>query len=140
MSTPEQITSLVREAFAGQTGEFRACAYFDDSLDCIRVIARDCSITETRINSMITVLEATRGGTKCVGFTLKGARYFCKEHRLNLNTPITVSQLFDAIMAASPDLVVATFVDHVLRPLVREEGIERVEVSEAVSDLTPQTA
>jgi hypothetical protein len=129
MKTPEQIESLVRDAFAGRSGEFRPCAFFDDSLDCIRILTRDCSITETRVNNLITVLEATypRGGRKCVGFTLKGARHFCKEHNLNPATAIPISNILDGIMASCPDVVVEAFVDYIARPLVREENIESVE-------------
>jgi|SRR5882762_190525 len=137
MRTPEQVEQLVRSAFAGQSGEFRPCAYFDDSLDSIRVVARDCSVTETRVNNLITVLESTYPrGRKCVGFTLKGATHFCREHGLSRGTPIKVSVLLDAILSACPDIIVETFVDHVARPLIREEGIEEVEVG---GELAPTT-
>src|SRR5450432_3435060 len=90
MNTPEQISALVREVFAGASGEFRTCAFFDDRLDCIRVIARDCSVLETRINQSLTVLEdnyyqdSDRKHRQYVGFTIKGARYFCYEHGFDL--------------------------------------------------------
>ena len=131
MTNAETITKLVRDSFAGQSGEFRPCAYLDDDLDCIRILTRDCSITETRVNRLLTVLEATYperlGGRKCVGFTIKGARHFCQEQGLSLTTPIAISQLLDAIIAACPDTVVEAFVDHVARPLVREANITKVE-------------
>jgi hypothetical protein len=128
--TTEEIASLVRQSFAGQSSEFRPCAYWDDSLDCIRILTRDCSITETRVNKLLTVLEATYpelAGRKCVGFTIKGAQHFCQQQGLSLATPITLSQLLDAIIAACPDTVVEAFVDHVARPLVRDAKIEKVE-------------
>lgn len=130
MTKEETITSLVRESFGGQSSEFRACAYLDEALDCIRILTRDCSITETRVNRLLTVLEAThpeRAGRKCVGFTIKGARHFCENQGLSLSTPIAISKLLDAIIAACPDTVVEAFVDHVARPLVRDAQITTVE-------------
>jgi hypothetical protein len=128
MKTAVQIESFVKTAMAGQSGGFLPCAFFDDSLDCIRVIARDCSVTEVRVNGLITILEATYPkGRKCVGFTLKGATHFCKTYGLDLSLPVKTSDLLDAILRASPEFLVEMFVDHVARPLVREEGIENVE-------------
>lgn len=132
MKTPEEIGALVRGTFAGATGEFRPCAFFDDRLDCIRVIARDCSVLETRINPTLTVLEDNyfqeTGRKQYVGFTIKGARHFCAEHGFDLNGPIDISELLDAILKAFPSVAVELFVNAVARPLVKEEKIERVEI------------
>src|SRR4051812_24981762 len=99
MSTPEQSVELVKKAFAGHSGDFRPFAYYDDSLDCIRLIVRNCSVTETRVNRLFTVLEATypqRVGRSVIGFTIKGAKHFCHMNNLSLKTPIRVSSLLDA--------------------------------------------
>jgi hypothetical protein len=136
MKTQEEISALVRTALA-ESGDFRACAFFDDRLDCIRVIARDCSVLETRINETLTVLEDNyyleSGNNKYVGFTVKGARYFCRQHGFDLSTPIDVSALLDAILATFPDKLVELVVDGIARPLVKEGKIERVEVSSGFS-------
>jgi len=133
MKTPEQIGALVRGTFAGASGEFRPCAFFDDRLDCIRVIARDCSVLETRINQSLTVLEDNyyqeSDQTQYVGFTVKGARHFCSEHGFDLRSPIDISKLLDAVLKAFPELTVELFVNGIARPLVKEGKIERVEVS-----------
>lgn len=129
--TPE-ISELVRASFAGSTREFRPCAFFDARLDCIRVIARDCSVLETRINPTLTVLEDNyyqeSGRKPYVGFTIKGARHFCAEHEFDLNAPINISELLDAILKAFPEVVVELFVNAVAKPLVKEGKIERVEI------------
>jgi hypothetical protein len=140
MKTAEEIDALVRSTEG--LAAFRPCAFFDARLDCIRVVARDCSVTETRVNPLLTVLEANyprTAGRKCVGFTIKGARHFCKEHGLDLSTPIKISDLLDAVLNAMPDIIVEAFVDHVARPLVREEKIERVEPA-VIPDSLPQQA
>jgi hypothetical protein len=133
MTSEEQITVLVNMAFAGTSGSFRPCAFFDDRLDCIRVIAKDCSVMETRISEYITVLEDNYAeesdSTPYVGFTIKGARHFCAENGLSLNAPIQVSALLNAILKSFPDTFVEVFVNGIARPLVKTERIEQVEVS-----------
>ncbi len=131
MKTQEQIGELVKEAFSGESGGFRPCAFFDDRLDCIRVIARDCSVLEVRVNETLTVLVDNypeTGQNRYVGFTVKGARHFCQQHGFDLATPIKVSELLDAVLATFPELVVQLFVDLVARPLIRDEKIDRVDI------------
>lgn len=137
MKTVEEIRSQVKGAFSEKPrARFRPCAYFDDRLDCIRVIARDCSILETRINPTLTVLEDNyyreSGKKQYVGFTLKGARHFCRERNIDLSAPIDISLLLDAILAAFPGLAVEFFVNGIAKPLVQEEKINKVDVSGAV--------
>jgi hypothetical protein len=141
MKTPEEIAAHVREAFAGKPGRFRPCEFFDDRLDCIRVIARDCSVLETRVNQFITVLEDNyypeSGEKRYVGFTIKGARHFCQEHNFDLSTPIDMSALLDAILASFPEVAVELFVNAIARPLVKEEKIKWVDVSGALPQPQP---
>jgi hypothetical protein len=66
---------FVRELLAASP-DFRPFAVFDAPLDCIRVGWRDCSVTEIRINDLLTVLEANYpsvpGASEIVGFSIKG--------------------------------------------------------------------
>jgi hypothetical protein len=132
MKRPEDVEALVKEAFSSEEGEFRPCAYFDDRLDCIRVIARDCSVYEERVNDRLTVLidnyHDRPGRRKYVGFTIKGAKHFCQEHDLARGAPIKMTQLLDAVLASSPEPSVMFVVDLIARPLVEEEHIEAVEI------------
>ena len=143
MKTPTQIGTQVREVFAVQSSEFRPCAFFDVRLDCIRVIARDCSVLETRINETLTVLEDNyyqeSGQNQYVGFTIKGARHFCNQNGFDLSYPINVSALLDALLKRFPDLAVQFFVNGIARPLLKETKIDRVDVSGARGAL-PQLA
>lgn len=130
MKTNEEITGFVRTAFAERHVEFRPCAVFDDRLDCIRIVTRDCSVTETRVSDLITILEPNHpreGRKKCVGFTIKGARHFCKKYGLNLSMPIKLSALLDALMESAPSIVVEAVIQNIVRPLVEEEKIDQVE-------------
>ena len=129
MKTPEEIGTLVRDAFAGQSGAFQPCAWFDERLDCIRVVTRDCSVLEKRLGTRLTVLVGNYGPQQIVGFTIKGARHFCNENKLSLAMPIKMTSVLDAIIASSPEEAIRLIVDHIFRPLV-DKKIDQVEVPE----------
>jgi hypothetical protein len=134
MKTLEEIQGLTRTAFAGEHGLFRPCAFFDKRLDCIRVIARDCSVLEERINDRLTVLLDNYPGPgrpKYVGFTIKGAKHFCREYGWDLGEPIKMTAVLDAVVAKYPDMVVDLFINHVARQLVHE--IDEVEMTAPVA-------
>jgi len=88
---------------------FKPVAYYDEDLDCIRVVVRECSTTEVRINRALTLLEdnfPNAGDDKFVGFNIKGVRYFCAEKGWSLDHPIRLSSLLDAIVRLFPDMSV----------------------------------
>lgn len=125
------LNDLVKGTFSGKLPKFRACAYYDDRLDCIRVVARDCSVLETRINKVLTVLEDNyyeESGKRYVGFTVKGARHFCNEHGMNTSMPVSITKLLDALLATFPEPEVQMFVDLFARPLVKKERLNNVNV------------
>ena len=136
MKTPEEIGDQVRDALAGESGKFRPCAFFDVRLDCIRVIVRDCSVLETRINEALTVLEDNyyleSGKRRYIGFTIKGAAHFCQRNGFDLSVPIDISKLLDAILANFPGRLAELAVDGIARPLVEDENIEHVDISGAL--------
>ncbi|MGB8472519.1 MAG: hypothetical protein WCE61_00385 [Candidatus Acidiferrum sp.] len=141
MKTNEQISALVNAAFADRHAAFRPCAFFDDRLDCIRIVTRDCSVTEMRVSDLITILEMSHpphGKNKCVGFTVKGARHFCNQHGFNLSAPLKMSALLDALMKSAPSLVVQTIIERIVKPLVEEANLDHVEPSPAYKSI-PQT-
>ena len=139
MSDLDKMAALVTETWEGATDEFRSCAFFDDRLDCIRVIARDCSVLEERISDRITVLvdahHSEDRGNRYVGFTIKGARHFCKQHGLSPGV-IKMTVLLDAILQSCPEEVVQIFVEFVAKPLVQEKRIEQVEIVDSVLEPT----
>ena len=139
-----QLEELVRENFSNSPSEFSPCAFFDERLDCIRVIARDCSVLEERINDNLTVLMDSYypqpGRQQYVGFTIKGARHFCNQHGLDLSMSIKMTKLIDALMASSPQLIVEWFVNLVAKPVVEQGKIDRVGNSEPHSHPALQSA
>ena len=129
MKSGDEIRQAIGAEFPEGFGDFRPCAFFDAEMDCIRVVARDCSALETRVNTWFTILEANypaKRANECVGFTLKGARHFCETQKLDPRTPIQMSVLLDAIVRAMPDAVIQTVVEHLARPMVEEHKIEQV--------------
>lgn len=127
--------------FGREPQGFRPCAYFDEPLDCIRVIARDCSVTETRISRVLTILEdnypAPNGGRELyVGFTIKGARHFCQQHGIDLSVPVKLTELLDRILEESSNdessrVAVHLAVQAIARPLVQEKNIQDVDLGAA---------
>ena len=87
--------------------EFRPFAYWDKHLDCIRVQIRDCSVTETRVNRIFTVLKANHCDYDLdVGFTIKGVRHLFHEMGIPLSGVIRMSDLIHAIVEAFPEQTV----------------------------------
>lgn len=88
---------------------FTPLAYYDKHMDCIRVQIRDCSITETRVNDLLTILEDNypeQGQRKYVGFTFKGVSHIFKQLHLPLEGVLKVTDLFNKIVAVYPELLV----------------------------------
>jgi len=143
MKSQDDIATLVRGAFSADSGEFRPCAFFDERLDCIRIIAKDCSVLEERISDRLTMLQNAYdpkpGQKECVGFTLKGARHLCHQHGWDTAAPIAMSTLLDAILASFPEKVVQIFIEFVAKPLVEKQKIEQVEMSTSDYDSTPDS-
>jgi hypothetical protein len=133
MNPQTDLATLVRATFAG-VGEFRACAFFDERLDCIRIITKDCSVLEERISDRVTILlnlyDPKPGRKECVGFTLKGARHFCHQHALSMVVPLATSTLMDKMLASFPEKAVQVFIELVAKPLIDAERIEQVDMSE----------
>ena len=137
MSDLDKMAMLVTKTWEGETDEFGPCAFFDDRLDCVRVIARDCSVLEERISDRITVLvdahHSEDRGNRYVG--IKGARHFCKQQDLSPGV-IKMTVLLDAILKSCPEEVVQMFIEYVARPLIKDKHIEQVEILDSVLEPT----
>ena len=138
MTADEKLLSdlVVKSTFGGEMCEFRPCAYFDEPLDCIRVIARDCSVTETRVSPRLTVLEDNyadpgAGRELYVGFTIKGAKHFCQEQGIDLTVPVSLSELLDKMLAESAEPFVRMAVEAIARPLVQDKKLAAVSLATA---------
>jgi hypothetical protein len=136
MSDIEKLTELVHQ-HSEEDGIFSPSAFYDPYLDCIRIVARDCSALEERIGDRITVLVdpyhprpgAPQGQQEYVGFTIKGARHFCKQHNIPTGT-ISVTEILDRFLQTCPDEAVQFIVQHIAKPLVEKGKIMEIELPE----------
>jgi hypothetical protein len=88
----------------GSAGAFRAFAYYDKHLDCIRAQFFDCSFTERRLNRFITALETHgTGDAKYAGFNIKGVRSLFEKANLPMSGVIKLTTLVDWLVKFYPD-------------------------------------
>ena len=125
-SNEQKTTELVKEYFSA---DFKPFAVFDEPLDCIRVVFRDCSSKDVRISDRLTVLEANYpkvpGRSEIVGVTIKGVAHLCETCGIPSDAPWQLAVFLDALVKSAPrDRVV---VKHLVEPLVDENQITDVE-------------
>lgn len=115
-----RITRKIRELFADEHGPFRPFALFEEELNRILVLVKDCSVTKERINALLTVFEDNypEGSRIYVGFAIEGARQFCSENGLPAEGEIRLAAVLDALNATCPKHT--SFVNEHLRPLLAE--------------------
>lgn len=128
-STQEEIGAILDEQFAERPGAFRSCAIFNGRLDFIRVLVRDCSVTSTRINEVVSVLEDThykpgQGSERYIGFTLKGVRRFCRERGIGTDGPVRITEILDAILKAFPERELELAIDGIARRFIDDTAVE----------------
>lgn len=130
LTVQEQAQAETVRAVLSASTDFRPFAVFDEPLDCIRVITRDCSVTEIRVDDFLTVLEANypvSGAAEYIGFTIKGVAHLCQTHGIPSNGPWKLADFLDAIMKASNEPVARPVVQKVARPIIEENKLDDVE-------------
>jgi len=109
------------------SGEFRAFAVFDEPLDCIRVVTKDCSAKEVRISPLITVLEANYpqipGESQIVGVTFKGIAHLCETHHFPSDAPWKLADIMDAMVKDSKPSD-RLWLKNVIEPLIQRNELE----------------
>lgn len=125
----ERIGSILNNQFSGRTGGFRPCAIFNERLDFIRVLVRDCSVTSTRINELVSVLEDThyqpgQASERYIGFTLKGVRRFCRERGIDTDGPVKITKILDAILKAFPERELELAIDGIARRFIDDTAVD----------------
>lgn len=107
-------------------GKFHPVAYYDKHMDCIRVITRDVSVTESRISREVTLLEANHRGefdSLYVGFVLKGISHLFDSLSLPLQGAYTLAQILDTMIKKAPGSTVTNAVKLVLQQLDTASGL-----------------
>ena len=100
---------------------FKPLALYDDELDCVRVLIRDCSITERRVNAFLAIYEdnyPAPGVLLHVGFAIKGVKHFLNQHDIPLDGTFTVVELLDRITKYSPEEFVNVVIEGIAKPIL----------------------
>ncbi|MEQ1842749.1 MAG: hypothetical protein ABL994_20300 [Verrucomicrobiales bacterium] len=83
-------------------------AHFVPHRDCIRIIIRDCSYCEHRLNAHLTLIidnYPEEGQKPIVGLVVKGVRLFFESLGLPGNRAVRVAEVLDCIAKQSPELL-----------------------------------
>ena len=90
--------------------QFRPMAYFDEHMDCIRVVTHDRSVTEHRINGYYTVHECNHRGPldpEYVGFTIKGVKSLFREVGIPVDGVYKLADVIDRLVKFKPGSVMS---------------------------------
>jgi hypothetical protein len=108
--------------------EFHPLAYYDKHLDCIRVLVKDCSSVEIRLDKTFTIYEANHAESlEYVGFNIKGIRYFVEKLGLPTHGPLVIAQIIDGIVKDNPDACVELIqkrFSHLLKEQIDVDDLE----------------
>ena len=110
---------------------FKPVIYYDETLDCIRAIMADCSLTEVRLeDSPLVLLERNYvedGQARYVCFHIEGARGICKKHGLKSKGVVNVSGilLFLSMIVKNPRIKGA--IKEVALPILADHNIDEIE-------------
>lgn len=127
-----KLESLVVDSIEGkEVAEFKPLIYYDEGLDCVRVVVRDCSVVERRVNTFLTIYEdnyPVPNEEPYVGFSLKGVKHFLVEHELPIKTTVPVVELLDQMIKAFPEDVVELIINSIAKPILSKTESPSVEL------------
>lgn len=86
-------------------GAFGPVAYYDQYMDCIRVVTHDRSVTEHRIDGFFTLHECNHRGPfdpEYVGFTIKGVHHLFNEVGIPFAGVLKLADLISKLVAHRP--------------------------------------
>jgi hypothetical protein len=90
--------------------EFKPFAFFDEHMDCIRVVTLDRSVTEQRIDDFLTLYKTNHPShfdPQVCGFCLKGIRHLFTELGIAAGAELRLADLIDRIVKARPQSTIA---------------------------------
>lgn len=100
-------SSVTLADLLGEPASFvvRPVAYYDKHMDCIRIELRDCSLTEVRVNKMLTLLHDNHPSehqTHLAGIMIKGVKHLFNEWGLPLEGVLMVTTIIDRLLQTLP--------------------------------------
>ena len=102
------------------------------AFDRICAIAEDCRVREVRISQNIVLYERfpLENPTRYVGFYLKGAKQFSKNHSLPICGKIRVIDILKLLSHnGGEDMVTKKLVDEAILPIIDEHDLHEIEFS-----------
>jgi hypothetical protein len=86
---------------------FKPIAYYDKHLDVIRVQIMDCSITEERLDRILTIYHNNQslsrdGLNDIVGFAIKGVRFLLEKLKMEPEGAIKIADFLDKLVKEFP--------------------------------------
>ncbi|MEE4349086.1 MAG: hypothetical protein V2J26_02550 [Pacificimonas sp.] len=87
-------------------------AYYDAYADCIRVMIRDRSVTEERLDELFTVYRTNHAepfDPVHVGFCIKGVRHLFRQAGVGKNAELRLTEIFDMVTKQRPRSIVSAF-------------------------------
>ncbi len=105
--------------------QFQPYAYYDKHMDCIRVKILNCSVTETRMSKMFTLLKSNGDSALAgshVGFTIKGVAHLFASLGLSLNGVHNVANILNEIVKKMPHSVVKKVAEEFV-PVVKRKNL-----------------
>ena len=107
--------------------DFHPLAYYDKHLDCIRVLIKDCSTTEIRLDRIFTIYGANHTGSlEYVGFSIKGVRYFVEKLGLHPESTIVIAEIINQIVKENPEACV-DIIQRMFGKILNEITIDDIE-------------
>ncbi|MBI2669689.1 MAG: hypothetical protein HYX20_00875 [Candidatus Yanofskybacteria bacterium] len=126
----QRIREEIIKFFVDKSHEpFQPFAAYCKHLDSIWVLVKDCSVTEKRVNDILTILEDNYPEIeeeKCVGFVIEYACSFCLKHGLLPQQSVQLSAVLDAVAQYSPKDT--AYMDNIIRPLLKKYSLDSVTI------------
>ena len=132
-TSEEELTKQIRKIFkkAGFKGPFKPFAFYDEMLDVIRVVTADCSITEVRITSVLTLLERNfleEGQGQYVGFNIEAARISAGDMGLPTCGTVKISLILNSLAKNYNKIPVAIgAIREVAIAILEDNGLDEVQ-------------
>jgi hypothetical protein len=88
--------------------KFNPIAYYEKHLDRIRIELRDCSMTEVRVNEMLTVLydnypDPSSNQDRYAGLMIKGVKHYFKQWEIPLEGVVFVTDILNRVLKDLPE-------------------------------------
>lgn len=103
----DKVTKSIQSDLVGQEiSDFRPCAYFDKHMDCIRVFTHDRSVTEIRMDEVVTIHynNSPQGDldSEYIGFTIKGINHIFAQIGLPQEGVVRLAEIVDRYIKLRP--------------------------------------